>query len=125
MSGNETLELIAAIFIFAGGVLSMLSALGLLRFPDVYTRNHAGTKSTTLAVLVTLAGVFMYFWVVEGLISVRLFLGILFVFITAPTAGHILVRAAYRSGVELSDSTVEDELEPVLRQKGSEREDER
>lgn len=121
MNGNGILEIIAAILIFAGGILSILSAVGLMRFPDVYTRNHAGTKSTTLAVLVTLTGVFMYFWVVDGLISVRVFLGILFVFITAPTAGHIIVRAAYRSGVKVSDSTVEDELEPVLRKKDSER----
>jgi multicomponent Na+:H+ antiporter subunit G len=121
LNGNGILEIIAAILIFAGGILSILSAVGLMRFPDVYTRNHAGTKSTTLAVLVTLTGVFMYFWVVDGLISVRVFLGILFVFITAPTAGHIIVRAAYRSGVKVSDSTVEDELEPVLRKKDSER----
>ncbi len=124
MYGNGILEIIAAIFIFGGGVLSVLSALGLMRFPDIYTRNHAGTKSTTLAVLVTLTGVFMYFWIAEGYISVRLILGILFVFITAPTAGHIIVRAAYRSGVKVSDSTVEDELEPVLRKKEGEREGE-
>ena len=117
MNGNGILEIVAAILIFAGGILSLLSALGLMRFPDVYTRNHAGTKSTTLAVLITLTGVFIYFWAVEGLMSVRLLLGILFVFITAPTAGHILVRAAYRSGVKVSDTTVEDELEPVLRKK--------
>ena len=117
MSVSGILEIIAAILIFGGGILSLLSALGLMRFPDVYTRSHAGTKSTTLAVLITLTGVFIYFWAVEGLMSVRLLLGILFVFITAPTAGHILVRAAYRSGVKVSDTTVEDELEPVLRKK--------
>ena len=121
MNGNEILEVIAAILIFGGGVLSMLSALGLMRFPDIYTRNHAGTKSTTLAVLLTLTGVCIYFLATEGMLSVRLLLGILFVFITAPTAGHIIVRAAYRSGVKVSESTVEDELEPVLREKESER----
>lgn len=86
----------------------------MIRFPDVYSRSHAATKSSTLAVLLTLLGAFLYLWVTESLVSVRLLLGILFVFLTAPVAGHLITRAAYRSNVKLSESTIVDELEEAL-----------
>ena len=52
-------------------MISVISALGMIRLPDVYTRIHAATKSTTLAVLITLTGAFFYFWAAESFISVR------------------------------------------------------
>lgn len=94
--------------------MSMISAFGMIRFPDVYTRAHAATKSSTLAVLLTLSGVFLFFWISESFISVRLLLGIAFVFITAPVSGHLICRAAYRSKVKLANVTIEDELKDAL-----------
>lgn len=107
-------EYVAATCILLGSIIAFISGIGILKFPDVYTRAHAATKSATLAVLLTLSGAFLYFWMTEGYISVRLLLGIIFIFITAPVAGHLIIRAAYRSGVELDSSTVEDELKDVL-----------
>lgn len=94
--------------------MSVISVFGLIRLPDVYTRSHAATKSSTLAVLLTLLGAFIYFWTVEQFISVRLLLGIVFVFLTAPVAGHLLVRSAYRSKVELADISGTDDLYEVI-----------
>lgn len=108
-------EFVAAFIILVGSIMSFLSAVGIIRFPDVYTRAHAATKSSTLAVLLTLSGVFLYFWLNESLISVRLLLGIIFVFITAPVSGHLILRAAYRSNVKLTETTSEDELKNVLK----------
>lgn len=108
-------EFISALLILIGSIVAVISAIGIIRFPDVYTRSHAATKSATLAVLLTLTGAFLYFWLTEAYISVRLLLGILFVFLTAPVSGHLIIRAAYRSNVKLSDTTVEDELKDVLR----------
>lgn len=107
-------EYIAATLILIGSIIGFISAIGILKFPDVYTRAHAATKSSTLAVLLTLSGAFIYFWLTEGYFSVRLILGIVFIFITAPVAGHLIIRAAYRSGVPLDQSTVEDELAEVF-----------
>ncbi len=107
-------EFISALLILIGSIVAVISAIGIIRFPDVYTRSHAATKSATLAVLLTLTGAFLYFWLTEAYISVRLLLGILFVFLTAPVSGHLIIRAAYRSNVKLSDTTVEDELRDVL-----------
>lgn len=114
MSGSASYEFIGALLILIGSIISVISAIGVIRFPDVYSRSHAGTKSSTLAVLLTLVGAFLYFWLVKGFISVRLLLGIVFVFMTAPVSGHLIIRAAYRSNVKMADVTSEDELYDVL-----------
>lgn len=107
-------EFIGALLILMGAIMSVISVFGLIRLPDVYTRSHAATKSSTLAVLLTLLGAFIYFWATAHFISVRLLLGIVFVFLTAPVAGHLLVRAAYRSKVKLADISGTDDLYEVL-----------
>ncbi|MFB4213006.1 Na+/H+ antiporter subunit G [Shouchella sp. JSM 1781072] len=117
MSASVTGEALGAIFILAGAIMAVISAIGIIRLPDVYTRSHAGTKSATLAVLLTLTGTFFYFWLTDQYVSIRLILGIVFVFLTAPVAGHLIARAAYRSKVPLTDTSVEDELKDVLEQK--------
>lgn len=114
MNTDVGLELIGAILILLGSILSVISAIGMIRFPDVYTRAHAATKTTTLAVMLTLLGAFLYFWLSEAFISVRLILGIIFVFLTAPVSGHLILRASYRAHVKMSDTTIEDELKDVL-----------
>ncbi|GAB3048917.1 Na+/H+ antiporter subunit G [Virgibacillus ainsalahensis] len=120
MNASEISEFIAAFLILIGSVMAVISAIGIIRFPDVYTRSHAATKSSTLAVLLTLSGVFLYFWVVQSFLSVRILLGIIFVFLTAPVSGHLITRAAYRRMVKMADATVEDELYDVLHRKKDE-----
>ena len=114
LSGNEIGEFVGALFILLGGIMSVISVFGLIRLPDVYTRSHAATKSSTLSVLLTLLGAFIYFWFSEQFISVRLLLGIVFVFLTAPVSGHLLVRSAYRTNVKLADISGTDDLYEVL-----------
>lgn len=114
MSANEIIELPGALLILIGSIISVISAVGIIRFPDVYSRAHAATKSSALAVLLTLFGAFIYFLMTEGTVSVRLILGIIFVFITSPTAGHLIIRSAYRSKVKLTESTLVDELGDAL-----------
>ncbi len=108
------IKIVVTVLILGGTALSVLSAFGMLRLPDVYTRTHAATKSATLGVLCTLLGTFLYFWQTQNIVSIRLLLGIIFVFLTAPVAGHLICRAAYRSGVELAPESTQDELKKVL-----------
>lgn len=114
LSGNQIVEWFAIILILFGSIISCISAFGLIRLPDVYTRSHAATKSSTLSVLACLLGAFIYFYSQDGYVSIRLILGIVFVFITAPVAGHLICRAAYRSKVPLSSNSGEDALKDVL-----------
>lgn len=114
MNVSEIFELIGALIILLGSIISVISAVGIIRFRDIYSRAHAATKTTTLAVLITLVGAFVYVWLGEGYISIRLMLGIVFVFMTAPVSGHLVLRAAYRAKVKMADETAEDELKPIL-----------
>ncbi|MCM3113497.1 monovalent cation/H(+) antiporter subunit G [Lederbergia lenta] len=98
------------ICIIIGTFLSIVAAFGVLKLPDVYTRNHAASKSTTLGVLLTLLGTLIYFYATDGEFNARIVLGIVFIFITAPVAGHLISRAAYHTGVELSERSVQDDL---------------
>lgn len=104
------IEWSTAILILAGTIFTFLSAVGLIRLPDVYSRVHAASKSATLGVLFTLLGVFLFFLMEEGYFSTKLFLGIFFVFITAPVSAHMICRSAYRSKVEMCESSIQDDL---------------
>lgn len=99
-----------------GALFNVLAAFGMLRLPDVYTRSHAATKSATIGVISILSGAFLYFWLVDEHVSIRLILGIVFVFITAPVGGHLICRAAYRTKVPLWEKSVQDDLKPRLRE---------
>ncbi|WP_348625287.1 monovalent cation/H(+) antiporter subunit G [Paenibacillus peoriae] len=112
-------ELLIAILVLFGALFCGLSAFGLIRLPDVYLRSHAATKSATLGVLCVLTGAFLYFLFYVDVVSIKLLLAIVFVFITSPVAGHLNGRAAYRSGVPLWENSVQDDLAPVLEQNTS------
>ncbi|MFB5662147.1 monovalent cation/H(+) antiporter subunit G [Alteribacillus sp. HJP-4] len=110
MNGNEISSVVVAIIVLAGALLSFISAFGIIRLPDIYTRSHAATKAATLGVMFVLLGTFIFFAFVENMVSLRILLGIVFIFITAPVGGHLIARAAYHSGVPLWEATTQDEL---------------
>ncbi|MBB4832481.1 multicomponent Na+:H+ antiporter subunit G [Staphylococcus hominis] len=91
-------ELIASILIFLGSIIAVISAIGIVKFQDVFLRSHASTKSSTLSVLLTLIGVLIYFTTVQGFFSVRLLLSIVFINLTSAVGMHLVARAAYRTG---------------------------
>lgn len=107
-----------AFLLLAGSLFSLLAAFGLLRLPDVYTRAHAATKSSTLGVICILIGAVLYFWLKDGHFSMKIVLGIVFLFATAPVAGQMIMRAAYRTGVPLWEGSAQDELKERLVREG-------
>ena len=94
----EAREVIAIAMILIGCFFFLTSAIGLLRFPDMFTRMHATGKCDTMAVLMTMAGLIVYHGI--NLDSFKLLLIVVFIYIANPTATHVLCRAAYRLGVE-------------------------
>ena len=97
-------------FITVGVIFIVVTAIGLIRLPDMYTRSHAASKSATLGIMCVLLGVFFYFWLLEDHFNARILLGILFIFITGPVGGHIMMRSSYIAGVEACDATAHDDL---------------
>ncbi len=106
----SAIEIIICLLAIIGGILSILAALGLLRLPDVYGRLHAATKSATLGVISLMLAAFLFFLVLEGQFVGKILLTIVFVFLTAPIAGLMMGRSAYRVGVPLSKNSRDDDL---------------
>ena len=87
---------VATALVVVGVFFLVVGTVGLLRLPDVYNRMHATSKATTLgAASLFLAG-FVTFVDGEGLTSL---VGIVFLFLTAPTGAHMISRAAQKMGV--------------------------
>jgi multicomponent Na+:H+ antiporter subunit G len=84
--------------ILAGSVISVIGALGLLRFPDIYTRSHAQTVVNVGGTCLILIGVSLGNFL--SLYSVKSLLLIIFIFLTSPVGTHAIARAAYKSGVK-------------------------
>lgn len=111
------LLLLALICHIAGFIFVFAAALGLLRFKDPLQRMHAATKAGTLGAGLNVAGTAIASG--DGLTLVVGTLTILFLFFTVPTAGHLLGRAIYVSGVPLSSLESRDALKNVLHRRAS------
>lgn len=92
--------------IAVGTVFCLSAVVGVLRFPDVYTRLHAGTKCLTAGALLILIGVALIeaSWPMSG----RVLLIALFFLATNPIAAHAVARAAYRRGASRRFLTVDE-----------------
>jgi multicomponent Na+:H+ antiporter subunit G len=101
-------DLISDVLMLTGAAFLLLAALGILRMRDVYTRLQAGTKASTLGIVLMLLALAVRFQSLE--VTALAMAGIVFFFLTAPVAAHMISRAAYFVGVPLWDRTVVDEL---------------
>jgi monovalent cation/proton antiporter MnhG/PhaG subunit len=102
---NETLS--SALMII-GATFALLAGVGVLRMPDLFTRMQAATKASTLGIGCIVLAVAIHFG--ELGITTRALATIIFVFLTAPVAAHMIARAGYFVGVPLWERTVIDEL---------------
>jgi multicomponent Na+:H+ antiporter subunit G len=101
------IEIAAMLLAGVGAVLILVAGVGILRLPDLLTRMHASSKAGTLGTSLILLAVAVYFE--DTGLTLRIVLIVLFLFLTAPVAAHMIARAGYRSGVRLSEETVLDE----------------
>lgn len=101
-------NLIVTVFVLAGAFFSLLAAIGVIRFPDVYTRMHAATKAPAFGILLFLiAAVFFFSDLYTTIISLMI---VVFIFLTAPVASHIISRVAHLLNTEIWNKTSIDEL---------------
>lgn len=97
MSLREILDLAGLIALVLGALLCVVAAIGLLRFPDLLTRMHAGTKPQVLGVLLVVLGVGLR--VRSGTDIGMLAVVALFQLLTIPAGAHLVSRAALRTGL--------------------------
>ena len=107
-------------FLILGIFFNLLAGLGLLRFPDVYTRLHAGTKCTTFGSIFIIGSVILIglkAWIFNtqevnspDVLMLHAAVALVAILLTNPTGAHALARAAHRSGVKPAKAVI-DELE--------------
>jgi len=101
-------NIVGGMLIGLGVLLCVTAGIGLLRFPDTLTRANSGTKAAGLGVGTVLLGVAFVVNTPEAWWKMLLAIGIQFA--TAPVAGHVIGRAAYRAGAPLWSGTWADDL---------------
>lgn len=84
---------LAVVLVVGGSILTLLGAAGLLRFPDVFTRMHAATKSATVGVIAITAAAALEAATVGGALVLALVVALLF--LSGPLGVSMLARAAY------------------------------
>jgi multicomponent Na+:H+ antiporter subunit G len=104
------IEGIILIFLVIGTSFNTLGVLGLLRFPDLYTRMHATTKATTFGSIFTSLSVVVYgLWLFFDsrdsqfmILSIHAFIAMLTLAFTNAVGSHAIARAAHKMGIKPS-----------------------
>ena len=107
--------IIIYIFLIIGVFFNLLAGVGLLRFPDVYTRLHAGTKCTTFGSIFLIGSVILlglkswYFGDINSsVLTIHSIVALIAILLTNPTGAHAIARAAHKSGVMPVKAVVDD-----------------
>ncbi len=92
-------DYLTVILLIAGGGFFLAGTVGLLRFPDVYTRLHALTKADNVGLGLMVAGLALHAesWAVVG----KLLLIWLLVLLAGASVAHLVAAAARQRGVRM------------------------
>jgi multicomponent Na+:H+ antiporter subunit G len=89
--------LVSGLIFFTGG------SVGIIRFPDFYSRLHPAGKLDTAGQFFTMSATALFllqdFNLPNFLTAIKIVLIVIFVFITSPTATHAIVDAGVRAGL--------------------------
>jgi len=100
------LEYIGFLFIALGLGAFIVSAIGLVRMPDLYTRMHVGTKTTTIGTLFVLIGASF----IEPTWAFKLALIGIFILLTNPLSSSVIARATHKDGLILENDEMKDKV---------------
>lgn len=124
MSGNIWLDVLSAILLIVGAVMSLTAGVGLLRFDDIMTRLHSQSKPQSSGLIFLLIALGLQ----QGKLELvpLLVLVVVFQMLTTPAASIVLARAGYRSrhydGVDLELDELRDDVLRAERATGVEEE---
>lgn len=105
-------EILAALLLVFGAVITLVAAIGVARLPDAFLRMHAATKAGVVGSGLMLIGAGLAFDSVEAWLRVGLI--VVFLLVTVPISSHALGRAAYIGGAPLWEGSGEDALRGIL-----------
>jgi multicomponent Na+:H+ antiporter subunit G len=97
------MNIIVALLLFAGLFFFTGGAVGILRFPDFYSRLHPAGKLDTLGSFLAILALALFnlhhLSLGALLTSLKMMLILVFVFLASPTATHAIVDAGVRAGL--------------------------
>ena len=121
MNWHTVTDVAAVVCLVAGTFMSLAAAVGLVRFPDLLSRMHAGTKPQVFGLLLLLTALALASG--EPRMIPLLVLAWIFQLLTVPVSAHMVSRAAYRSKHLHEENLVTDELRDVVARAGEDRPD--
>lgn len=109
---NTLIDVLTAICLLVGALMSLAAAIGLLRFPDLMSRMHAATKPQVLGLLLMLAALALQMraWSLLPILIVAW----MFQLLTVPVSAHMVGRAGYRTKHRRPEMLSVDELDQVV-----------
>jgi multicomponent Na+:H+ antiporter subunit G len=88
----------------SGLIFFFATTVGLLRFPDFYSRMHAAGKGDTLSSLLLLLPLALYNFhemnIAKLLVALKILLIVVFIFMASPTATHAIIDAGHEAGIK-------------------------
>lgn len=101
-------DIVVALCLIVGSLMSLAAAAGLVRFPDLMTRLHSGAKPQVFGLLMLLLGVGLY---ARDITLVPLLI-VVFVLqlLTIPISTHMMARSGYRNKHFHSEDLIRDDL---------------
>jgi multicomponent Na+:H+ antiporter subunit G len=102
---------LSMVLIVAGLFFFFATTIGILRFPDFYTRMHAAGKGDTLSSFLVLLGLALYHLSAPisfetVLVSLKIMAIIPFVFLASPTATHAIIDAGYTRDFDVDEAAI-------------------
>ena len=101
---GEYMDIVVAVLLILGFFFYTGGAIGIIRFPDFYSRLHPAGKLDSMGLLLSMGALALYaakdFTLGAVITSLKIIFIVVFVFITSPTATHAIVDAGVRAGLK-------------------------
>ncbi|MDP6560382.1 MAG: monovalent cation/H(+) antiporter subunit G [Candidatus Binatia bacterium] len=100
---DRLLDILILVFLAGGSFFAFTGAVGILKMPDFYSRLHPAGKSDTLAQMLIIAGLLVHVFYSDSFdfrVGIKLFVIVVILFITSPTATHAITKAAHVDGLK-------------------------
>lgn len=98
-------EWVISILLLIGGFFVFVGSIGLVKMPDFFMRLHGPTKATTLGMASILIAAMIFFSSTQEGFSAKEILISLFLLITAPISGYMMIKSAIHHKLESIERT--------------------
>jgi multicomponent Na+:H+ antiporter subunit G len=98
MSELSAVDIVSWILLIAGALFCVIGGIGLLRLPDFFSRMHGAGITDTLGAALVLVGLMVQAGL--SLLTVKLIMILIILWLTSPTSTHAIAKAARMSGLD-------------------------